>query len=145
MEVSGYADLDQLQLPPDRKAFYEGVVGALADAKLPFLIGGAIAFGFYTGIWRDTKDLDIFLEPETVQPALDHLNRSGFTTELTFPHWIAKVRSDEALVDLIFRGSNGVCSVGPTWFEQTPRLEVFGQTVNIVRPEDLIFMKSFVM
>lgn len=145
MEVSGDADFEELQLPPDRKAFYEGVVGALVDAKLPFLIGGAIAFGCYTGIWRDTKDLDIFITPETVQPALDHLDRSGFTTELTFPHWIAKVRSPQALVDLIFRGSNGVCSVGQEWFENAPQVRLFGRTVNIVRSEDLIFMKSFVM
>jgi hypothetical protein len=144
MDPGGYPEFKKLQLPSRRQAFYESVVGALSDAELPFLIGGAIAFGFYTDIWRDTKDLDIFLQPETVQPALDHLNQGGFNTELTFSHWLAKVKSEDSLVDLIFRGSNGVCSVGPTWFE-APRVEVLGRSVKIVRPEDLIFMKSFVM
>lgn len=121
------------------------MVSALTDAKLPFLIGGAIAFGFYTGIWRDTKDLDIFLQPETIHPALDCLSGCGFTTELTFPHWLAKVREQDSFVDLIFRGSNGVCSVGPTWFENAAHGQVFGQAISVVRAEDLIFMKAFVM
>jgi hypothetical protein len=104
-----------------------------------------VAFGFYTDIWRDTKDLDIFLQPETVRPALDHLEQRGFATELTFPHWLAKVKSDDALVDFIFRGSNGVCSVNSVWFEGVPRVQVFGRPVKIVRAEDLIRMKAFVM
>ena len=145
MEAAGYPGFGKLPLAPKRRAFYEAVVGALAEGELPFLIGGAVAFGFYTDIWRDTKDLDVFLQPETVQPALDHLRRRGFAVELTFPHWLAKVRSDEALVDFIFRGSNGVCSVSSAWFEGVPRTQVFGVSVNIVRPEDLIRMKSFVM
>jgi len=145
MEAGGYPEFAKLQLSPKRREIYESVVSALVETKLPFLIGGAVAFGFYTDIWRDTKDLDIFLQPETVQPMLDHLQQRGFVTELTFPHWLAKVKTEDALVDFIFRGSNGVCSVNSTWFEGVPTVQVFGCSVKIVRVEDLIRMKAFVM
>ncbi|MBV9999343.1 MAG: nucleotidyltransferase [Verrucomicrobia bacterium] len=145
MEAGAYPEFGKLQLSPKRRAFYEAVVGAVAETDLPFLIGGALAFGFYTDIWRDTKDLDIFLQPETIQPILDHLRERGFATELTFPHWLAKVKSDDALVDFIFRGSNGVCSIDSSWFEGVATVQIFGCSVNIVRSEDLIRMKAFVM
>ena len=35
-------------------------IEVLLEAEVPFLVGGAYAFATYTGIYRDTKDLDLF-------------------------------------------------------------------------------------
>jgi hypothetical protein len=37
----------------------------LADAGIPFLVGGAFAHACFTGIRRSTKDLDLFIRART--------------------------------------------------------------------------------
>jgi hypothetical protein len=44
------------------------------------MLGGALALNTYTGIWRDTKDLDVFVPERRVARVLDALQRAGFET-----------------------------------------------------------------
>src|SRR3954447_10270967 len=48
---------------PSRHAseFYKKVLESLQTSNIEFLVGGAFAFVRYTGIDRDTKDLDLFV------------------------------------------------------------------------------------
>ena len=48
---------------PSRHAseFYKRVIQIFQEASIDFLVGGAFAFVRYTGIGRDTKDLDLFI------------------------------------------------------------------------------------
>src|SRR5690606_13117313 len=46
---------------PVARQFYEDVLRTLIKAKVPFLVGGALALKHFAGIVRGTKDLDIFL------------------------------------------------------------------------------------
>src|SRR5205809_446266 len=39
-------------------------IKVLQEAEIPMLVGGAYAYAQYTGIFRDTKDLDLFLRKE---------------------------------------------------------------------------------
>jgi hypothetical protein len=88
----------------------------LDRANVPFLVGGAYALCVFTGISRDTKDFDVFLKPSDVERALDAFRREGYEAELTFPHWLAKVKCGADCLDLIFRSGNGVCEVDDGWF-----------------------------
>ena len=45
------------------RLFYQRAIHTILESGIPVLIGGAYAFGCYTGIRRDTKDLDIWVEP----------------------------------------------------------------------------------
>ncbi len=49
------------------------------------MLGGALALNAYTGIWRDTKDLDVFVTEKTVPRVLDVLEEAGFETEVVDP------------------------------------------------------------
>src|ERR1700756_2716504 len=80
--------LSRTHLPLRSRAFYRRVLDKLTQAKVPFLVGGAFALEHYTGIWRYTKDLDIFMRRRHIQSALKLLGRAGFQVELTFPHWL---------------------------------------------------------
>ena len=55
--------LSRTHLPLRSRAFYRRVLAELTKAEVPFLVGGAYAFGYYTGIVRHTKeehhDLDL--------------------------------------------------------------------------------------
>src|SRR5262249_20121918 len=79
--------------------FREGI--QLRERKgLPFVISGAFALHEHTGIWRDTKDLDLFLPTEEVGRALAILQEDGFETDIVDPVWLAKARRDGFFVDL---------------------------------------------
>ncbi|HEY1908270.1 MAG TPA: hypothetical protein VGG91_19625, partial [Myxococcaceae bacterium] len=53
-------------------------IQVLQRAGVSFLVGGAYAFAHYTGIYRDTKDLDLFIRPGDVEPALQVLGGDGW-------------------------------------------------------------------
>ena len=74
----------------------------LIENNLEFLVGGAYALAHYTGIARDTKDLDLLLRPADVNAALSIWRQAGYSADFEFSHWLAKVRSKRACVDVIF-------------------------------------------
>ena len=127
------------------RRFYRDILTSLERADVPVLVGGAFAFSYYTGIQRPTKDFDLFIRREHIQRSLDTLAEAGFHTELTFPHWLAKARSDEFLVDLIFGSGNGVAPVDDLWFEHAVQAEAVGVPVWICPAEELMWSKAFVM
>jgi hypothetical protein len=127
------------------RRFYRDVLTSLERADVPVLVGGAFAFSHFTGIQRPTKDFDVFIRREHIERALDTLAEAGFHTELTFPHWLAKARSDEFLVDLIFGSGNGVAAVDDMWFDHAVQAEAVGIPVWICPAEELMWSKAFVM
>src|SRR5207248_9902398 len=102
-------------LDPVSRAFYRRVMHHLDAQGIPFLVGGAYAFERYTGIGRHTKYFDLFLHPRDVERALAVLAAVGCETELSFPHWLAKARCGDDVVDLIFSSGNGVALVDADW------------------------------
>ncbi|MFT3913642.1 MAG: nucleotidyltransferase [Anaeromyxobacteraceae bacterium] len=118
---------------------------ALAAARVPHLVGGAYAFFAYTGIYRDTKDLDVFIRFADLEDAFRALEAEGFRTELTDPGWIAKAFRGEWFVDLIFSSGNGVAVVDEAWFTNARPTEVMGVQARITPPEEMIWSKSFVL
>ena len=51
---------------PDAKTkeFYVDALRTLDEAEVPYVVGGGYAMAYYTGIQRNTKDLDLFVKPE---------------------------------------------------------------------------------
>jgi hypothetical protein len=133
------------QLDPPERAFYRRAVATLERDGVPFLIGGAFALAHYTGIVRHTKDFDVFLKPADVRRALDALAAAGYAAELTYPHWLAKVRHGDLFVDVIFCSGNGVAAVDDGWFEHASPGRVLGRAVRFCPPEEMIWSKAFVM
>lgn len=134
-----------LEPDADTLVFYRHVLEVLGASGVPSLVGGGYAFACYTGIERYTKDLDLFLRPEDCDRALDAVRRAGYDTELTHPHWLAKVRSGESYVDLIFSSGNGLSPVDEDWFRHAARAQVLGMDVRIPPAEEMICSKAFIM
>jgi hypothetical protein len=129
---------------PDVQEVYVEGLRALLSAKIPFLVGGGYALFDYLGRWRSTKDMDVFLHPEEVTPALSALEQTGFTVEITDPAWLAKARRSGALIDVIFCSYNGLFPVDERWFQNARLTSVLGVPVQIVGPEEMIVSKAFV-
>ena len=126
-------------------ALYGQALGRLVESDIPFLIGGAFALERYTGIARNTKDLDIFLHPRDLDAVLAVLASLGCRTEVPFPHWLAKALTAEGVIDFIFSSGNGVARVDDEWFEHAVNAEILGFPIKLCPPEETIWSKALIM
>ena len=129
----------------DARAFYLAALHTLRDSGIDFLVGGAYALQRYTGIARDTKDLDVFVRPGDCERVLAAFAEAGFDTELPFPHWLGKARSGGDMVDVIFSSGNGIAAVDELWFEHAVDDVVLGVPVRLMPAEEMIWSKGFIM
>jgi hypothetical protein len=127
------------------RLFYRDAMEVLNRANVPFLVGGAFAFIHQAGIDKSTKDLDLFARPGDVQLLLEACAAAGYDTELVFSHWLAKIRSPEGFIDVIFGSGNGVAAVDDGWFEHAKEREVLTVPVKIAPAEETLWSKAFVM
>ncbi|HTI12760.1 MAG TPA: hypothetical protein VL832_29545 [Puia sp.] len=125
-------------------SFYKDVVMLLHQHELPFMVGGGFAMHHYTGIVRDTKDLDIFCKPGEYAPILKLLADHGYVTELTDARWLAKVFKDHRFMDIIFNTTNNICTVDDSWYEHAVEGEFGGIPVRMLPPVELIWCKIYV-
>ncbi len=132
------------QLAPETREFYRRAITTLRDAGQRFLVGGAYAFGCYTGITRDTKDFDVFAHPRDVDNILKALARAGYKTELTDAVWLGKAFNGDDLVDVIFSSGNGICTVDDEWYAHAVDGELLGIPIKLIPPEEMIWSKGFV-
>jgi hypothetical protein len=113
-------------------------------SRVPYVVSGAFALQKHTGIWRNTKDLDLFLPPQAVPEALRYLQEQGFETEVRDPVWLAKAHRDGFFVDLITGMSNAVITVDDSWIARGSEAEVLGVPTRVLAAEELIASKLFV-
>ena len=126
-------------------AFYRQVMETLKEARLPFLVGGTWAYNRHTGIDRPTRDLDIFIRRGDFGSVAAALRNAGDEVDLTFPHWLGKVKRGGACIDIIFSSGNAIAEVDDLWFEHAADAEVLGIPVKISPAEEMIWSKAFIM
>jgi hypothetical protein len=125
--------------------FYRRTLKLLAERRVRHLVGGAFALAWYTGLDRQTKDIDLFVAPEDVARAGEVLADAGYRAELTYPHWLGKIHCGEHFVDLVFSSANGIARVDDGWFEHAVRGEALGLPVDLCPVEETIWSKAFIM
>ncbi len=126
------------------EAFYGRAVEYLVRSGVPFMIGGAYAIREYARVFRETKDLDTFCLPDDCPRLLNALAAAGFATEVTDPLWLAKGFHGNDYIDIIFGSSNGLCWVDDLWFRYAREMRLFGHTVKVIPPEEMIWSKAYV-
>jgi hypothetical protein len=124
---------------------YGEVLDALDRADIRYMLGGALALNTYTGIWRDTKDLDVFTTEKTVARVLEVLEEAGFETEVTDPVWLAKAHRGELFADVIHASHNGTGPVDESWFENATQISILDRKELVIPAEELILSKIFVV
>jgi len=123
---------------------YKDALRAMLDARIPFVVGGAFAVHRHTGVWRSTKDLDLFLVASKIPEAFAQLERAGFTTSIEDPVWLAKARRGRYFVDLITGIGNASLGVDSTWIDRAIPEVVLGLPCRVLGAEELIVSKIFV-
>jgi Uncharacterised nucleotidyltransferase len=132
-------------LPTEAVKLYRDVLMAMKDHGIPYAVAGAFALQKYTGIWRVTKDLDLFVKASDVPAALSHLSQCGFQCETLDPVWLSKAHRGEYFVDLISGMSNAVIMVDDSWMKRAHPAVIAGVQTQIISAEDLLASKLFVL
>jgi len=131
-------------IDPEAYAFYRETLVTLSETGVDFLLGGGFAVCHYTGLRRDTKDMDIFLRGKDCPKVLKYFAEKGFETELTDVRWLAKIKKDKYYTDLIFDSVHGICTVDDQWFVHAMKGKFCQMETKIVPVEELIWCKSYV-
>ena len=131
-------------LPAEQQRLFRELLELCNQQRIPYAVSGAFALQQHTGIWRYTKDLDLFLTLENLPRALSLLESAGYVCEVCDPVWLAKAHRDEFFVDLITGMSNGVIVVDDGWIERAKPATVLGVVTPVLAPEELIASKLFV-
>jgi hypothetical protein len=129
---------------PEEGRIYGKALDALDRAGLSYMLGGALALNAYTSIWRNTKDLDVFVAHRDVARVLEALEKAGFETEVAEPHWLAKVWKGDLFVDVIHANDSGTVTVAGSWFANAREIEVLGRRVRVIPAEEMFLSKIFV-
>ena len=98
-------------IPAEQQTLFREVLALLEQRGVAYAVAGAFALQEHTGIYRDTKDLDIFLTPQNAAMALRHLREEGYDCEVCDPVWLFKAHRDSFFVDLITGMSNAAIVV----------------------------------
>lgn len=136
------------QIPDNEWAIYERAISALRTTDRPFMLAGAFSLASYTGRWRNTKDIDFYVLPRDREPMIEALTAAGFADyydKLPYVrHWIYRAYKDDCIVDIIWAHANQRAPVDEDWFENACEINVHGETLSVVPPEELLWCKLYV-
>lgn len=124
--------------------FYVEALHRLAEANVPYMVGGAYSMREYADIYRDTKDLDVFCKAGDYPRLLQSLTDAGYQAEITDETWLAKAFKGEHYVDIIFNSANELCPVDDTWLENAPTVKLLGCEVKLIPAEEVLWSKMYV-
>ena len=131
-------------IPEGEREIYRRGLEALNAAGVPYIVAGAYAIYEHTGIYRQTKDLDLFFQPSAIVPAARALREAGFVTRLEDEHWLAKATVGEHFIDLIFGMGNGIAFIDEGWITHSHAGILAATPVRIAPPEELIWHRLFI-
>src|SRR5947209_5348207 len=108
-------------IPPDQWALYKQAIQAVRRAGIRFLVGGGFGLASYTGRWRNTKDMDLYIVPGDRERTIQVLTEAGFGDYYdTLPYdrgWIYRSHRDGIIIDIIWSMANRRAEVDPLWFQ----------------------------
>jgi len=131
-------------IPEEEREVYKLALRTLNRAGVKYIVSGLYAIYHYTGIYRQTKDLDLFVEPGSVLEAARLLKAAGFMVKLEQSHWIAKALMNGKQVDLIYGMGNGLTFIDSEWYEHSRPGILAAEQVRVAPPEEMLWHRMFV-
>jgi hypothetical protein len=128
----------------EEQLVHSEALGILNATNIHYVVAGAVALGHYTGIWRYTKDLDVFLVRSDLSTALASLAAHGYAVDQPAGHWLANARRGQYYVDLIHGFGGWRARIDEDWYARGVPSTVLGQPVRIAPIEEMIWIKAYV-
>jgi len=134
-----------LYLAPAEARVFRQWLQIMRSTSVPYALGGAYAHYAYTGVWRDSKDLDLFIRPQDVRDVLDAFAAIGFDTEVRDPHWLAKVHSPPHLLDILFAVRHVTrLRIADDWLASSLTARFLGVGTRLLAPEETVATKAYI-
>lgn len=128
---------------------YSRAIETVRAAGVPFMLGGGFALAAFTGRWRDTKDIDFYIYPSDRDAVVSALTNVGFDDYFgQRPYdrkWIYRSVRSGVIADIIWSMANQRAQVDHLWFERAGTLEVRGQRLLIMPPEEIMWCKLYIL
>lgn len=137
-------DLAENAVSPREAKAYSHWLSLLNDHGVLYAVGGAYAIHAYTGLLRNTKDLDIYIKPADLKSALTVFDAAGYPTEVRDCGWLAKVfcRNLDCYMDLLFAATHQRFPIRDDWFENRQPARICGVETSILAMEQLFVSKA---
>jgi hypothetical protein len=136
-------------IPDDQWAIFQPALQAVRALQLPFAIGGGMAVSLYSGHWRNSKDIDLYVVPEHREQVIEAVLGTGLSDYFdVVPYdraWIFRAARDGVIVDVMWALANGAGDVEPGWLTRGGTAEVRGETLRLLAPEEMFWSKVHVM
>lgn len=136
-------------ISPEQWEIYQSAIQAIRNAGIPFLLGGGFAMAGFTGRWRNTKDIDLYISKSDRERAIGALAAVGFRDyfdELPYDRkWIYRSTRSGVIVDIIWAMANQRAQVDAQWFENAPAISIRGETLSVVPMEEFIWCKLYIL
>jgi len=137
------------RLPEEQKTLYRKVMREARLRGLRFAVGGGFASNVYTGGWRNTKDLDLFIlrsDRDAMVRVLTGLGLRDYYDQKPYDRqWIYRGYDGEQIVDVIWQMANQRAVVDEIWVESGPIMEVDGEEFHVIPPEETLWTKLYVV
>ena len=131
-------------VPEAERELYKAALAALNAAGIAYVVAGAYAIYEHTGIYRETKDLDVFVEPTQVVDAMRALKGAGMKARLEQPHWLAKATHGDLFIDMIFGMGNGLAMIDRDWYRYSRPAILAATPVRVAPAEELLWHRLFI-
>jgi len=135
-------------IPEDQWEVYESVIDTALARGIDIALGGAFAVATYTGTWRNTKDLDLYVMPSDREKMIAVLTEVGledyFDQKPYDRWWIYRGVRGDCIVDVIWAMANHRAQIDELWMSG-PKVEVRGRTLKVLPAEALLWDKLYIM
>ncbi|HYP13028.1 MAG TPA: nucleotidyl transferase AbiEii/AbiGii toxin family protein, partial [Bryobacteraceae bacterium] len=136
-------------IPAEQWAIYRCVLDKATNEGIPFALGGGLAVSIYTGRARNTKDIDLYIVPESRGRIVELMASCGlqdYYDKLPYDRdWIYRGNQGDVIVDAIWAMANKRAKVDEVWLTRGPVISMFDEEFPVVPPEELIWSKLYVM
>lgn len=133
-----------IPIPKEQYSLFHSVLSLFEQGHISYAVAGAFALQAHTGIFRDTKDLDVFLSATNAQAAIGYLGGRGFVCEVCDPVWLYKVHRGSFFVDLITGMSNAAIVVEDSWIRHARTAMIADVPTRVLAAEELLVSKLFI-
>jgi hypothetical protein len=127
---------------------YLDVIREARTRGIPFALGGGFAVGAYSPR-QSTKDIDLYVLPEDRERMISVLNDCGLTDYYDVcaydRGWIYRSYQGDAIVDVMWAMPNRRTQVDSLWLTRGPSVDLGGEVVQVLPPEELIWAKLYVL
>jgi hypothetical protein len=136
-------------IPDPEWAVYQKAIELLQRRSIRFMLGGGFAQAAFTGRWRNTKDIDLYILPRDREGTIEVLTANGFEDyydrQAYDRSWIYRSVRSGMIVDVIWAMANQRAQVDEIWHERANRLTIRNERLAVVPVEEFLWCKIYIL